>query len=50
MWGEGTSDTSSLHSLMQTHLTLIFLDLQKIHLLPQIFSKRQDREETMILT
>lgn len=49
--GKRNNDTSSLQGLIQTHLTLIFLHLQKIHLLTQIFSEGHSREEvTMILT
>ena len=38
--GRRNNDTSSLQGLIQTHLTLIFLRLQKIHLLTQIFLRR----------
>ena len=49
--GKRNNDTSSLQGLIQTHLTLIFLHLEKIHLLTQIFSEGHSREEvTMILT
>ena len=38
--GRRNNDTSSLQGLIRTHLTLIFLRLQKIHLLTQIFLRR----------